>query len=41
MSGQKLSDGWTACEALELLQPLVGLAKKARAAQQMYLLTEW
>jgi hypothetical protein len=41
VSGQKLSDGWTASEALALLQPLVHLAKKASAAQQMYLLIEW
>jgi hypothetical protein len=41
VSGQKLYDGWTASEALELLQPLVDLARKASAGQQMYLLTEW
>jgi len=40
VSGRKLSDGWTACEALQLLQPLVDLARKASAGQQMYLLTE-
>jgi hypothetical protein len=38
--GQALSDEWTDSGALELLQQLVGLAKKANAAQQMYLLTE-
>jgi hypothetical protein len=36
----ELSDEWTAGGALELLQQLVGLAKKANARQQMYLLTE-
>lgn len=40
VSGQKLYDGWTAGEALELLQPLVDLARKASAGQQMYLLIE-
>jgi hypothetical protein len=40
VAGVKLSDGWTADEALETLQPLVTLAKKATPGQQMYLLTE-
>jgi hypothetical protein len=38
--GQVLSDAWTASDALELLQRLIDLAKKADAAHQMYLLTE-
>jgi hypothetical protein len=40
VTGVKLSEGWRASEALELLQPLVTLAKKATAGQQLYLLTE-
>ena len=40
VSGVKISDGWTASEALEILQPLVALARQATAGQQMYLLTE-
>jgi hypothetical protein len=39
-SVQALSDERTASEALECLQQLVGLAKKANPTQQMYLLTE-
>jgi len=40
VSGEKLYDGWTAEEALEILRPLAALAYKATAGQQMYLLTE-
>jgi len=40
VTGKKLSDGWTAEEALGILQPLVALAKKATAGHQMYLLIE-
>jgi hypothetical protein len=40
VSGAKLSDGWTADEALEFLQPIVELARQVVPGQQMYLLTE-
>jgi hypothetical protein len=40
VSGVKLNDGWTAKEALEILRPLVALAREAEAGQQMYLLME-
>jgi hypothetical protein len=40
VSGLKLSDGWTPGQALEILERLADLSKKASAGQQMYLLTE-
>jgi hypothetical protein len=40
VTGVKLSDGWTASEALEILQPLAALARKAAPGQHLYLLTE-
>jgi hypothetical protein len=40
VSGVKLSDGWTAAEALEILRPIAALARKATGGRQMYLLTE-
>jgi hypothetical protein len=40
VSGVKLNDGWTAKEALEILRPLVALAREATVGQQMYLLIE-
>jgi hypothetical protein len=40
VSGLKLSDGWTATEALEILRSIVALARKAIGGQRMYLLTE-
>jgi hypothetical protein len=40
VSDVKVTEGWTASEALEILQPLVALACQATAGQQMYLLTE-
>jgi hypothetical protein len=39
VSGQKLNDGWTATDAIEILQPLVALARKG-PGQRMYLLIE-
>ena len=39
VSGQKLNDGWKPSEAIELLQPLVALARQG-PAQRMYLLIE-
>lgn len=38
--GVKISDGWTTSGALEILRPMVALAREATAGQQMYLLTE-
>jgi hypothetical protein len=40
VSGNRVRDDWTVGEALEYLQPLAGLARKAGAGQHMYLLTE-
>ncbi len=40
VSGTRVSDGWTAEEALGLLQPLMALAGRATAGQRMYLLVE-
>ncbi len=40
VSGIKLNDGWTTREAIEILRPIVELARKASAGQQMYLLIE-
>jgi hypothetical protein len=40
VSGVKLSDGWTTTEALEILRPIVTLARIATAGQRMYLLIE-
>jgi hypothetical protein len=41
VSGVKLNDGWKVKEALEILRPLVALAREGTAGQQMYLLTEF
>jgi hypothetical protein len=41
VTGVKLSDGWTAGEALEVLGPIAALARQAARGQQMYLLVEW
>jgi hypothetical protein len=40
VSGVKLSGGWTAREAFDILKPIVSLGLKATPAQRMYLLTE-
>jgi hypothetical protein len=40
VTGVKLSDGWKPSEALEILKPLVALARRTTAGQQLYLLTE-
>jgi hypothetical protein len=40
VAGVKLSDGWTASEALGFLKPLVALARGATAGQPTDLLTE-
>lgn len=40
VTGVRLSDGWTAGEALELLRPIAALASRAGTGQRMYLLTE-
>ena len=39
-SGKKLSDGWTAMQAAQLLNPIATLAAQATAKQMMYLLIE-
>jgi hypothetical protein len=40
ISGVKLSDGWTPAEALDVLEPLAALVRRAAEGQQLYLLTE-
>jgi hypothetical protein len=40
VSGERLNDGWAANEAMEILQPIVALARQAAAGQRMYLLIE-
>lgn len=40
VSGNKLSDGWTAEQAIKILQPLVVLSRQADPRAAMYLLTE-
>jgi hypothetical protein len=40
VSGAKISDGWAAAEAGEILRQLVALARQAADGQEMYLLTE-
>lgn len=40
VTGVKLSDGWKASDAMELLLPAVALARQAAGEKQMYLLIE-
>jgi hypothetical protein len=40
VTGAKLSEGWEVSEARAILAPLVALARRASAGQQLYLLTE-
>jgi hypothetical protein len=40
VSGEKLSDGWTVSDAMEILKPIVALARKAAGGQELYLLIE-
>lgn len=40
MTGERLSDGWTAPEAMGLLEPIAALARRA-AGKGLYLLNEW
>ena len=40
VSGEKIEDGWTESEALELLRRLAALAREGTAGQEMYLLIE-
>jgi hypothetical protein len=40
VSGEKLCEGWTKGEALELLRPIVELGRKASFGQRLYLLIE-
>ena len=40
VTGQKLSNGWTTPQALQLLDPIVTLTNQAAADQNLYLLTE-
>lgn len=40
VSGVKLSDGWATEDASAILEPLVALARRATAGQQLYLLVE-
>jgi hypothetical protein len=40
VSGEKLNDEWTSSDAMELLRPIVALAKKASGGEWMYLLIE-
>jgi len=40
MTGSNIKDGWTASEAMEILRPIVALARQAGAGQRMYLLIE-
>jgi hypothetical protein len=40
VSGIKISDGWTVSDAMEIVQPIVELARKAASGQRMYLLIE-
>lgn len=40
VTGEKLEDGWSTADALEILRPLVALIGRASAEQRLYLLTE-
>jgi len=40
-SGAKISDGWTATNAIEILKPLIALARQSTPDQQLYLIMEW
>lgn len=40
VTGVKLNDGWAQSDAIEILQPIVALARQAAAGQQIYLLIE-
>jgi hypothetical protein len=40
VTGLKLDDGWSATEAMEVLKPLVDLARKTGDGQRMYLFIE-
>ena len=40
VTGVKLNDGWAASETMEILSPIVALARQAGVGQRMYLLIE-
>jgi hypothetical protein len=40
VTGEKLEDGWSTADALDVLRPLVGLVRQASSEQRLYLLVE-